>query len=217
MMTTTRRRQHQQFNRLRRIALGLFVLAVLEAVVITILAVNCASGAAPAPEETAPAPTAEMSVPETVPQETEGQGFLHSDDIPLSYELQEVMQQACEDYGVPYALALAIAECESSFNLDADNGTCWGLMQVHPINYDRLRGLGIEPTDYEGNIVAGVLLIGELLDKYGDQHKALMAYNCGEGGAAKLWQQGYYSSQYSRHVTNVSESWQQIIDDLKNI
>lgn len=127
------------------------------------------------------------------------------------------MQQACEDYGVPYALALAIAECESSFNLDADNGTCWGLMQVHPINYDRLRGLGIEPTDYEGNIVAGVLLIGELLDKYGDQHKALMAYNCGEGGAAKLWQQGYYSSQYSRHVLNVSDSWQQIIDDLKNI
>lgn len=118
---------------------------MLEAVVITILAVNCASGAAPAPEETAPAPTTEMSVPETepptastpdepvtepetVPQETEGQGFLHSDDIPLSYELQEVMQQACEDYGVPYALALAIAECESSFNLDADNGTCWGLM-----------------------------------------------------------------------------------------
>ena len=117
-MTTTRRRQHQQFNRLRRIALGLFVLAVLEAVVITILAVNCASGAAPAPEETAPGPTAETSVPETeaptastpdepvtepeaVPQETEGQGFLHSDDIPLSYELQEVMQQACEDYGVP--------------------------------------------------------------------------------------------------------------------
>ena len=216
-MTTTRRRQHQQFNRLRRIALGLFVLAVLEAAVITILAVNCASGAAPAPEETAPAPTAETSAPETVPQETEGQRFLHSDDIPLSYELQEVMQQACEDYGVPYALALAIAECESSFNLDADNGTCWGLMQVHPINYDRLRGLGIEPTDYEGNIVAGVLLIGELLDKYGDQHKALMAYNCGEGGAAKLWQQGYYSSQYSRHVLNVSESWQQIIDDLKNI
>jgi hypothetical protein len=210
------------------------VLAVLEAAVITILAVNCASGAAPAPEETAPAPTAETSVPETeaptastpdepvtepetVSQETEGQRFLHSDDIPLSYELQEVMQQACEDYGVPYALALAIAECESSFNLDADNGTCWGLMQVHPINYDRLRGLGIEPTDYEGNIVAGVLLIGELLDKYGDQHKALMAYNCGEGGAAKLWQQGYYSSQYSRHVLNVSESWQQIIDDLKNI
>ena len=64
-MTTTRRRQHQQFNRLRRIALGLFVLAVLEAAVITILAVNCASGAAPAPEETAPAPTAETSVPET--------------------------------------------------------------------------------------------------------------------------------------------------------
>lgn len=151
-MTTTRRRQHQQFNRLRRIALGLFVLAVLEAVVITILAVNCTSGAAPAPEETAPVPTAEISVPETeapiasipdepvtepesVPQETEGQKFLHSDDIPLSYELQEVMQQACEDYGVPYALALAIAECESSFDLDADNGTCWGLMQIHPINY----------------------------------------------------------------------------------
>lgn len=220
--------KHRHFNKPLCIIFILFALAVLEAIIITVLAINCALGATPASEECAltvevlvqsaekPAavnPDKLVADPEIVSSETEGRKHLHSDDIPLSYELQDVMQQACDVYDVPYPLALAIAECESSFNPDADNGICWGLMQIHPINYDRLRGLGIEPTDYEGNIVAGVLMIGELLDKYGDRHKALMAYNCGEGGAAKLWQQGCYSSQYSRDVTALSEKWQQIIEN----
>ena len=117
-----------------------------------------------------------------------------------------------EKYGVPYALALAVAECESSFILEADNGTCWGVMQIHPINYPRLRENGIEPTEYEGNIVAGVFMLGELLEKYSDTHKALMAYNCGETGAKRLWNQGYLTSTYSRKVVTKYEKWQQIIN-----
>lgn len=139
-------------------------------------------------------------------------GYLHSEDIPLPEYLQETMQRACEEYGVSYSLALAIAERESSFDLEADSGVCWGLMQINPINYAWLRELGIEPTEYEGNIVAGVLIIGQLLDKYGDTHKALMAYNCGESGAARLWEQGYYTTSYSRNVIESSEYWQQIIN-----
>lgn len=138
--------------------------------------------------------------------------YLHSEDVPLPEYLQETLQRACEEYCVPYSLALAIVENESSFDLEADNGTCWGLMQINPINYEWLRELGIEPTEYEGNIVAGVLMIGQLLDKYGDTHKALMAYNCGESGAARLWEQGYSSSEYSRQVISLAEKWQQIIE-----
>lgn len=138
---------------------------------------------------------------------------LHIEEIPLSYELQDTMQEACEKYGVPYELALGVAECESNFDLDADNGTCWGLMQIHPCNYPRLRENGIEPTEHKGNIVAGVFMLGELLEKYGDTHKALMAYNCGDYRASCLWEQGYLSSRYSRKVTECSEKWQQKINN----
>lgn len=139
--------------------------------------------------------------------------YSHNENIPLPFELQETMQQACEKYGVPYALALAVAESESSFDLEADSGTCWGVMQIHPINYPRLRENGIEPTEYEGNITAGVFLLGELLEKYTDTHKALMAYNCGETGAKRLWKEGYMTSKYSVKVVTLSEKWQEIINN----
>ena len=151
---------------------------------------------------------------ESTPVVADEPQFLHSDAIPLPFELQDVMQEACDKYGVPYALALAVAESESDFDLEADNGTCWGVMQIHPINYDRLRENGIEPTEYEGNIVAGVFMLGELLEKYSDTHKALMAYNCGETGAKRLWKQGYDTSSYSRKVVTRYEKWQQTINDI---
>lgn len=241
MLSETERRQQrrQQRIKLRRFIRSLFAVILLEAAVIIFLLARGCTGADTHEVEqqtvpTAPtAPTVEASAPfeirsvalevnaesaneepttETEEPEAESAGYLHSEEIPLSFELQEVMQQACEEYGVPYSLALAIAERESTFNVAADNGLCYGIMQINGINYERLRGLGIEPTEPEGNIVAGVFMIGELLDKYGDTNKALMAYNCGEGGASRLWKQGYSSSEYSRQVISLAEKWQQIIE-----
>lgn len=34
----------------------------------------------------------------------------------LDYDLQVTMQACCEEYGVPYALALAVADVESRFD-----------------------------------------------------------------------------------------------------
>ena len=156
------------------------------------------------PSTDAPTPTVSVT--------PEPERYILTENVPLPFDLQRAMQDACDKYGVPYALALAVAECESSFILEADNGTCWGVMQIHPINYPRLRENGIEPTEYEGNIVAGVFMLGELLEKYSDTHKALMAYNCGETGAKRLWNQGYLTSTYSRKVVTNYEKWQQIIN-----
>lgn len=152
-------------------------------------------------------PSATETATEEIP------AYSQNENIPLPFELQVIMQQACEKYGVPYALALAVAESESSFDLEADSGTCWGVMQIHPINYPRLRENGIEPTEYEGNITAGVFLLGELLEKYADTHKALMAYNCGETGAKRLWKEGYMTTKYSVKVVTLSEKWQEIINN----
>lgn len=156
-------------------------------------------------------PTLVFVAAEPVPTDTPPEP-LYIEAIPLTAEHQTLMQEACEVYEINYALALAVMEHESSFNLDADSGICWGPMQINPINYEWLRECGIEPTTHEGNIVAGVLMLGDLLDKYDDTHKALMAYNCGETGAARLWREGYTTSSYSRAVVESAEEWQQIIN-----
>lgn len=39
-----------------------------------------------------------------------------------------------------------------------------------------------------------------LTEKYEDPHQVLMAYNCGEAGAKKLWKQGKTTSEYSREI-----------------
>lgn len=215
------RKQRRSRRRVKRYIARLLVLLILLSTLVVIVTAQHLKTPAGATEVIdAEATTSEPEQPrsteiqpvETPVVEDVKPGYLHSDNVPLPDYLQETMQRACEEYGVPYSLALAITECESSFDLEADSGVCWGLMQIHPINNAWLRELGIEPTEYEGNIVAGVLIIGQLLDKYGDTHKALMAYNCGETGAARLWNQGYFTTSYSRKVIQSSEKWQQIIN-----
>lgn len=163
--------------------------------------------AAPEPAAT-PEPVA---LPDPSPEAHKG---FYIKDIPLSENHQTVLRDSCGTYGVDISLALGVMECESCFVPDADNGTCRGLMQIHPINYEWLRERGIEPTTTEGNITAGVLMLGELLEKYDDTHKALMAYNCGETGAAELWEAGKTESGYSRAVVSSAERWQTIIDEF---
>lgn len=137
--------------------------------------------------------------------------FTYISEIPLSEELQRAMWDACKEYDVPYSLALAVCEAESSFQTDADNGLCWGLMQINPVNYQTLRSMGIEPTTYDGNIIAGVYMLGQLLNTYDDMHKALMTYNCGDVGAAHLWDMGHYTSSYSENVSEKNDKWQKVI------
>lgn len=131
----------------------------------------------------------------------------------LSPELQKVMQEKCEEYGVPYALALAVADQESRFDPDAKSGTDdHGLMQINSINFEWLREKGIEPLTYEGNIEAGVLILSKALNRYGEMELALMAYNCGDTGAKRLWNAGTYSTQYSRSVMERYNKWVQVLE-----
>ena len=108
----------------------------------------------PQPAAQTPAPTLEPKAPIEEP-------VRHRDDIVtqgqlLSYELQDVMQDCCDEYEVPYALALAMAEVESHFDPDAVSSTGdYGLMQINKINHGWLREMGLDPLTYAGNIEAG--------------------------------------------------------------
>ena len=134
-------------------------------------------------------------------------GYLR-DDISLSYDLQMTARRASDLFDVPYAVLISVMYKESRFVVDAVNydETCFGLMQIHRINFqwvqEALAEYGVEDiqNDPEDNILAGAYMLKDLLEKYGDWHKVLMAYNCGEAGARKLWDAGHESSEYSREV-----------------
>ena len=127
-------------------------------------------------------------------------------DIPLSHELQDAVDNACEEYRVPPDVLYAVMETESGYQVDAQNGQCIGLMQIHTINLSYL-GEQIGTTDLSDpvqNIHAGAYLLGGYLQKY-NLTDSLMAYNLGEGGAKKKWAQGVHETGYTRKVIEIME------------
>lgn len=125
--------------------------------------------------------------------------------IDLSDNLQEYTYTMCQVYDCVdyYPLMLAVMWKESNFDAAAQSSTGdFGLMQINKCNHEALReALGVDDfLDPEDNIQSGVYLLSGLLAKYGDTHKALMAYNMGPGGAQKCWDRGIYRSNYSKDV-----------------
>ena len=126
-------------------------------------------------------------------------------DIPLSKELQLYTYTRCVDYGIPehYELVLAMMWQESNYTPDLISATDdYGIMQINACNHEWLSDL-LGTTNFLDvcqNIDAGTYIISKMLLKYGDEHKALMAYNMGENGAALNWDAGIYTSSYSRGI-----------------
>ena len=136
-----------------------------------------------------------------------------ADTLGVHYDFQKVMYESCQKYDVPFALALAVAEKESGFNPDAESRTDdHGIMQINRCNFEYLRNKGIDPLTYEGNIEAGVMLLGENLTRYGDEGLAVMTYNCGRTGAKRLWDAGVYSTSYSRAIMELYEKWLGVLE-----
>ena len=132
-------------------------------------------------------------------------------DIPLSKDLQLYTYNKCVEYGIPdhYELVLAMMWQESNYTANLISSTNdYGIMQINSCNHSWLVDL-LGPTDFldaSDNINAGVYVISKLLIEYGDEHKALMAYNMGERGASLNWDAGNYTSNYSRSVVAKREA-----------
>ena len=165
------------------------------------------------------APQAPEDATSTAPFAEEEVVVLWRDDIVtdgnfLDYDLQVTMQVCCEEYGVPYALALAVADVESRFDPDATSNTNdYGLMQINQVNHGWLLEQGIDPMTPAGNIEAGVLFLSDYLTAYGDPELAVMAYNCGPSGAQNLWAAGTYSTDHSRKVMDRFDYWTSVLED----
>ncbi len=139
-----------------------------------------------------PEPAEDPAEDDLVVEQLKASDYLR-DDVPMSYELQAVLHDACEEYGVPYELALGVIQVESNFCADADGGSCYGLMQLNTGFFPA----GLEPGD---NIRAGVKFLGELLDRYRDAGAALTAYNAGHDTGNR---------RYAKAVLRAAEGWSQ--------
>lgn len=164
---------------------------------------NEAPDAFPAPE-----PETEQ-MEQTAPEQR-----IFYEEIPLDYDLQAHLIAVCEEYGVPMSVALGVIQAESTFTATAQNGSCYGYMQINSINSGWLNEeLGVtDLTDPYQNIKSGVYILSILYGKYGDWHKTLVCYNYGEAGAQKhVFSQGYATTTYSRTVMAYAEEWEAVL------
>lgn len=142
--------------------------------------------------------------------------FVFTTGIPVTFgeDLQEFTYYLSAAYDIDYTLVLAIISKESAFMPDGISSTNdYGLMQINACNHEWLtEELGITDfIDPYENIKAGLFILRGLFEKYDSTSKVLMAYNMGENGASKLWEQGIFESNYSKDVLQKQETYRQIL------
>lgn len=133
----------------------------------------------------------------SVPQEYAMNGGEFSD------ELQEFTQDLCEERKLSYPMVLALIERETGYrNVDPNGCGSTGYMQIIPKwHEERMEKFGVtDLLDPKGNITVGIDYLSELFEKYHEINLVLMAYNMGESGAKKLWEDGIYSSDYADYI-----------------
>ena len=230
-----RRRQEERRRQLARQRIAVLTLAILAVIVMLAMAIKATSDAEVVEYTPTATPVVDIE-PEVVavlsnlwdgegedPMEAEkieaallAQGYL-SDAVPLPYYLQDIMRTACREYGCPYPLALAVAEVESHFDMDAVGSAGEvGIMQLNPgpentywVNLEAETNQ--DPTTPAGNIVCGVYLLGAHLANYGDTEKAVMAYNMGNAGAERAWENGATSTDHSEKVMEAMARWEAVV------
>lgn len=218
-------------------ARNLVLLAVLVALTLAVLAlIGCRISAAERDKQTATAsPTVTVCDPvavlnflaaTTAPEEGEdpmeaekieeallAQGYF-SLAVPMPFEYQDYMRTYCAAYGCPYPLALAVAEVESHFDMDAVGAAGEvGIMQLNPgpggsYHAEIQAATDLDPTTPSGNIAGGCYKLGQYMAEFQDAGKAAMAYNMGRAGAMEAWAAGITSTNYSDAVLAAMEGWE---------
>lgn len=206
---TARAAERERKARRRNKVLAFIALALFVAVCVVMVAKAYSEEPAAAEEEYMEDPQETEKIEEALL----AQGYF-SLAVPMPYEWQDYMRTYCEEYGCPYPLALAVAQTESNFDMDAVGASGEvGIMQLNPgpggsYHAEIQAATGLDPTTASGNIAGGCYKLGLYLAKYGNVEKAAMAYNMGEGGARSAWDSGITSTDYSKAVKEAMETWE---------
>jgi soluble lytic murein transglycosylase-like protein len=120
----------------------------------------------------------------------------------------ELIANVASAAGIDPNLAVGVATQESGLNPHAVNPSSGavGMMQLMP---GTAAALGVNPHDVMGNIQGGIRYLREQLTNFGDEAKALAAYNWGPQHvtqAVKRWGAGWLShapSETQHYVNSV--------------
>ena len=138
--------------------------------------------------------------------------------VDMTEEDQRIVFEIATENDIAFTLVMALIGCESEFDKNAYSATGdSGYMQINDCNIEEMENRGFEDMfDTADNVGAGVSILRELYDTYGDEtERVLMAYNMGAGNASKLWDQGIVSSEYSRKIVAREREYSNYIDAQK--
>jgi soluble lytic murein transglycosylase-like protein len=106
-------------------------------------------------------------------------GFLRSDAELRRASYYGMMSRIACDYGIPVGLFDAMIIRESRYHPTiVSPKNAFGLTQLMPAT---AAGLGVDRYSVEGNLRGGASYLRQQLDRFGQYHLALAAYNAGPG------------------------------------
>lgn len=131
---------------------------------------------------------------------------VHANSIDVPQDVAEISEELGAQYDICPELIQAICFKESSFQTDAENGGCVGMMQVSPgWHRDRMDRLGVtDMFDARSNMMVGVDYLAELIGEYEDVSIALMMYN-GDSSVEDVLAGSEDVSAYADEILALSE------------
>ena len=142
-------------------------------------------------------------------------------DVPLDNQLKQYIIDKCEKAGIPEEILFAMAWKESGFDPNAKSSTNdHGLLQINECNFSTLSSALNIDNIYKDiynpytNVDCAIYILQTNLNNYHNDnwHHVLMRYNMGPGGANKCFNQGIYSSKYSRAIIEYAQNNYGFID-----
>lgn len=172
---------------------------------------------------TTPRPTPSTSTPQAVHTDAPQVELIgtaphyprYVEAIPLTEEEQMHLYLAADAMDIWYPLAIAMVDVETDFrNIAGDGGNSIGYLQVNKnFHTELMKQVGAtdlwKPRD---NFFTGLAYLAQMLERTGDLHMGLMAYNMGYSGADQHWSEGVFQSEYSRKVVAAAEYWADVLD-----
>lgn len=125
--------------------------------------------------------------------------------VPLDTELKKYIVETADKAGVDPKLVFAVIAVETggtwNAEIEGDGGNSHGLMQIYAsCHTDRMERLGVfDLTDPFQNVLVGIDLLGELMEKGNGEVWALHCYNGGEAYANRMQENGEIS-RYAERV-----------------
>ena len=212
MATVRRRTNARRINKIKFVRF-LIILAILIAAAFGVGRLTASSEANTVTiTETVEVPVSTDELPETAD--------VFYFDVPLSHSLQKYIYEICADENVPVTLIYAMIEHESEFDPEIISETDdYGLMQINAVNHDWLEDdyRCADMLDPYQNVFCGVKIIGKYVSKYdNDLARALMAYNMGDYGARKAWENGITKTSYSTTILELMQTYEEVLQNAKN-